>query len=133
MRDKRSLALVVLMILSLEKSIQHMFVTYAFIVNLGEIRESVTLNYQFFMVSGFFVGILFLASLFLLIRRDPRGLKLLLYLALFDFFGEFIAQGRLFITVTVSFMVASLIILVIWRKQDELLYSDADEAMSPAG
>jgi len=121
------------MILSLEKSIQHMFVTYAFIVNLGEIRESVTLNYQFFMVSGFFVGILFLASLFLLIRRDPRGLKLLLYLALFDFFGEFIAQGRLFITVTVSFMVASLIILVIWRKQDELLYSDADEAMSPAG
>ena len=133
MREKRSFALVVLMVLSLEKFIQHMVVTYAFIVNLGEIRESVTLDYPFFMVSGFLVGILFLASLILLIRRNPRGLKLLLYLALFDFFGEFIAQGRLFITVTVSFLVASIIILVIWRKKDVLLDSDSVEMMPPAG
>ncbi len=74
MKSKRSFPLVLLMILSLEKFIQHMFVTYAFLVDLGGIRQSVSLDYRLFMISGFLVGILFLVSFMLMIR--PQSAKL---------------------------------------------------------
>jgi len=37
----------------------------------------------------------------------------LFFLALFDFIGEFIAQGTLAIDITVSFLVASIILLIL--------------------
>lgn len=121
MKSKRSFPLVLLMLLSLEKFIQHMFVTYAFLVDLGGIRQLVSLDYRLFMISGFLVGILFLVSFILLIRRNQLGLNLLLGLALFDFVGEFVAQGTLFIAIPVSFVVASLIIIVLLVTRDSLV------------
>lgn len=121
MRSRRSVPLFLLMILAFEKFIQHMFVTYALIVNLGGIRQSLSLDYRVFMISGFLVGILFLAAFIFMIRRKKFSLNLLLYLALFDFFGEFIAQGTLFITITISFLVASLIIIVLLATRKDLI------------
>lgn len=127
MKSKRSFPLVLLMILSLEKFIQHMFVTYAFLVDLGGIRQSVSLDYRLFMISGFVVGILFLVSFMLMIRRNRLSLNLLLGLALFDFVGEFVAQGTLFIDIPVSFVVASVIILVLLVTRNSLV--EEDEAL----
>jgi len=127
MKSKRSFPLVLLMILSLEKFIQHMYVTYAFLVDLGGIRQFVTLDYRLFMISGFLVGILFLVSFMLMIRRNRLSLNLLLGLALFDFVGEFVAQGTLFIDIPVSFVVASVIILVLLVTRNSLV--EEDEAL----
>jgi hypothetical protein len=108
----RSFSLILLMILALEKFVQHMVVTYAFATNLGGIRKLVSFDYRFFMVSGFLVGLLFLLSLVLMTRRARFGLNLLLGLALFDCVGEFVGQGKLAIEINVSFLVASLIIIL---------------------
>jgi uncharacterized membrane protein (UPF0136 family) len=121
MKNKLSFTLVLLMILSLEKFVQHMYVTYAFMVDLGGIREFVSLDYRIFMVSGFLVGILFLVSFILMTRRNQRSLNLLLGLALFDFVGEFVAQGTLFIAIPLSFVVASLIIIVLLAARKNLI------------
>ena len=101
----------VLIILAAEKVIQHLFVTYAFFTDLGGIRA--TVNPDILMVSGFFIGLLFLLAIPLLIRRKRSGYRLLLFLALFDFVGEFIAQGTAYILITVSFLVASVILLIL--------------------
>jgi uncharacterized membrane protein (UPF0136 family) len=121
MKSKRSFPLILIMILSFEKFIQHMVVTYAFMNDLSGIREFVSHDYRIFMTSGFLVGILYLISLFLLIQRKRIGLNLLLFLALFDFFGEFIAQGTLAIEITVSFLVASLIIILVITTRRQLI------------
>ena len=112
MKGRFSFPLILLLFLALEKFVQHMFVTYAFAVDLGGIRQQMSLDYRIFMISGFFAGILFLVSFILMMRRNWLGLNLLLGLALFDFFGEFVAQGTLCIQIPLSFLVASLIILV---------------------
>jgi hypothetical protein len=100
------------MALSLEKFVQHMVVTYAFVMDLSDIRRFVVFDYRIFLVAGFFVGVLFLLSFLLLARRSRAGLHLLFALALFDFVTEFIAQGTLTIEITVSILVATLIIIV---------------------
>jgi hypothetical protein len=127
MKSKLSFPLVLLMILSLEKFVQHMYVTYAFMVDLGGIRQSVSLDHRIFMISGFLIGILFLVSFILMTRRNQLSLNLLLWLALFDFVGEFVAQGTLFIAITVSFLVASLIIIVLLVTRKSLV--EEDEAL----
>jgi uncharacterized membrane protein len=127
MKSKLSFPLVLLMILSLEKFVQHMVVTYAFIADLGGIRQAVSLDHRIFMISGFLVGILFLVSFVLMTRRNRLSLNLLLGLALFDFGGEFVAQGTLFIAITVSFLVASLIIIVLLVTRKSLV--EEDEAL----
>jgi hypothetical protein len=98
--------------------VQHMVVTYAFFVDLGGIRNTVVVDYQILMISGFIIGILFLIDIPFLYQRRRFSFILLFFLALFDFIGEFVAQGTLFIDITVSFVVASaiLIILLIYRK-----------------
>lgn len=115
---KRPFWLYVLIFLSLEKFVQHMFVTYAFAVDLRGIRGQVVLDYRVLMVLGFLVGVLFLVNTFFLWPAKPFSLVVLFCLALFDFLGEFIAQGTLAIDITVSFLVATTILLILlfnWR------------------
>ena len=133
MKLKLTFPLILLIILAFEKFIQHMFVTYAFAVGLGGIRQTVVLDTRILLVSGFVIGVLFLAALILMLRREPLGPRLMLFLALFDFFTEFIAQGTLLIAIPVSFLVACLIlaILFIWRK--ELFTPQPPEAQTEAG
>jgi hypothetical protein len=65
------------------------------------------------MISGFIVGILFLVNIPFLLQRKRNSFIVLFLLALFDFIGEFIAQGTLAIDITVSFLVASIILLIL--------------------
>ena len=119
MNESNRFLLYVLIILSLEKFIQHMLVTYAFFVDLKGIRNSVALDYRILLVSGLVVGLLFLINIPFLYQGRRYSYILLFTLALFDFIGEFVAQGTLFIEITVSFTVAStiLIILILFRKR----------------
>ena len=113
MKIKNNLLLYILVFLSFEKFIQHIVVTYAFYVDLGEIRSTVVVDYRLLMISGFIVGILFLVNIPFLFKRKRNSFKVLFFLALFDFIGEFIAQGTLAIDITVSFLVASIILLIL--------------------
>jgi len=119
MKIKDHLLLYILVFLSFEKFIQHMVVTYAFYVDMGEIRSTVMVDHRLLMISGFIVGILFLVNIPFLLQRKRSSFTVLFFLAIFDFIGEFIAQGTLAIDITVSFLVASLIllILIIGRKR----------------
>jgi uncharacterized membrane protein (UPF0136 family) len=121
MKRERSLSFIVLLVLALEKLAQHMFVTYAFISNLGGIRGDVSLDYRIFMISGFLVGILFLVAFIMMVRHNPVSLRLLFYLSLFDLIGEFVAQGRVFITITVSLLIATAIIVIVYVRRKRLI------------
>jgi hypothetical protein len=104
----------VLIVLSVEKFIQHMFVSYAFAVDLAGIRATVAVDYRLLLVSGFIVGWLFLFNIPFLWRQVRGAFYLLFGLAMFDIVGEFIAQGTLFIDLMVSFLVALVILLVLF-------------------
>ena len=119
MQEKKPFLLYILIILSAEKFIQHSLVTYAFFVDLGSIRSSVAVDYRFLMISGFIVALLFLINIPFLYQRKRFSFFLLAGLALFDFIGEFVAQGTLIIDITVSFIVAIgiLLILILSRKR----------------
>ena len=110
---KENLLLYLLVLLSFEKFIQHVVVTYAFYVDMGEIRTTVMVDHRVLMISGFFVGILFLINIPFLMQRKRSSFTVLFFLALFDFIGEFIAQGTLVINITLSFLVASIILLIL--------------------
>ena len=113
MKIKENLLLYILVLLSFEKFIQHMVVTYAFYVDMGEIRSTVMVDHRLLMISGFIVGILFLVNIPFLLQRKRSSVTALFLLALFDFIGEFIAQGTLAINITLSFLVASIILLIL--------------------
>lgn len=114
MKIKGNLPLMVLIVLSVEKFIQHMFVSYAFAVDLAGIRATVAVDYRLLLVSGFIVGWLFLFNIPFLWRQVRGAFYLLFGLAMFDIVGEFIAQGTLFIDLMVSFLVALVILLVLF-------------------
>jgi len=118
-KTKENFLLFILALLSFEKFIQHVVVTYALYVDMGEILSTVMVDHRFLMISGFIVGILFLVNIPFLLQRKRNSFTVLFFLAIFDFIGEFIAQGTLAIDITVSFLVATIIllILVIERKR----------------
>lgn len=101
-----------LMILVAEKIIQHIFVTVAFYFNWGGIASSVVVNFKILMILGAVVAILFILSLWGLITQQKWATILIVGLALFDLIGEFVAQGTIFIAISVSFMVASLLLIL---------------------
>jgi hypothetical protein len=119
MKSIPDVPLLVLIVLSIEKFIQHMFVTYALVVDLAGIRATVVLDHRLLAVSGFIVGWLFLINIPFLWQRRRGSFYLLFGLALFDILGEFIAQGTLFIDIVLSFVVALVIVLILlaYRKR----------------
>ena len=114
----------VLIVLSVEKFIQHMFVSYAFAVDLAGIRATVAVDYRLLFVSGFIVGWLFLINIPFLWRQVRGSFYLLFGLAMFDIVGEFIAQGMLFIDIMLSFMVALAIVLILLAYRKRFFSSD---------
>ena len=101
-----------LMVLAFEKVVQHCFVTAAFLIDMGGIRSTVAINPWILTVAGALVAVLFAVALWALLVRRPWAPRLLIGLALFDIVGEFIAQGRLGITINVSFIVAVLLLVL---------------------
>ncbi len=117
----RSKSQILLLVLSIEKVVQHLFVTYALAVDLGDIRDSVVIHHVPLMIVGFVVGLLFAVSARLQFENERGGYRLLLYLALFDFAGEFVAQGTLAIEIVLSIVVATIILLTLFFHRKTLL------------
>lgn len=119
--SRRSKSQILLLLLSIEKVVQHLFVTYAFAVDLGEIRASVVIHHVPLMIVGFAVGLLFAVSARLQFNNERAGYVLLLYLALFDFVGEFVAQGTLAIEIVLSIVVATIILITLFFNRKTLM------------
>ena len=95
-----------------EKIIQHTFVTLAFYFNWQNIDSTVAVNPTLLMIAGAILAVLFVFSLWELISKRKWSLILIGVLALCDIFGEFIVQGRIYIDITVSFLVAVILLFV---------------------
>jgi energy-converting hydrogenase Eha subunit C len=110
----------VLVILNIEKIIQHIFVTFAFWQNIGGIRSQVAVPPDLLLIAGAGIAFLFILSLWGLLSSKPWAINLLIGLALFDIVGEFIAQGRIDIALPVSFVVAVVILILayVYRRQN---------------
>jgi hypothetical protein len=108
-----------LAVLSVEKIIQHIFVTIAFILDIDRIRSKVAVSPNLLLISGAVVTLLFIISLWGMFSQRKWAINLLVGLALFDILGEFIAQGRLDIVIPLSFLVAILLFIfsLIYRHQ----------------
>ena len=127
---RRSKSQILLLVLSIEKVVQHLFVTYAFAIDMGDIRASVVFHHVPLMIVGFVVGLLFAASARLQFKNHRAGYVLLLYLALFDFVSEFVAQGTLAINIVVSIVVATIILLTLFFDRKTLFRAQALRAAS---
>lgn len=101
-----------LLLLIVEKIIQHVFVTLAFYFNWGDIASTVVVSPTTLMILGALVAILFVISLWGMIRKRTWAINLIIFLALFDIIGEFVAQGTVGIVITVSFLVAVLLLIL---------------------
>ena len=110
----------VLIILVSEKIIQHTLVTAAFYFTWGNMASTVAVNPSTLMILGAIVAILFILSLWGLINRQKWAVNLIIALAVFDIIGEFVAQGTIIIAITVSFLVATtlLILALLYRRRE---------------
>ena len=108
-----------LVLLTIEKIVQHIIVTLAFYYNWRDIASTVFVSPTFLMISGAMIAILFIISLWGLLNKQVWGINLLTALAVFDMVGEFVAQGRIAITITISFLVAAswFILCLVYRCQ----------------
>jgi hypothetical protein len=109
-----------LIALVFEKIIQHIVVTLAFYFNWADIGSTVAVNPGILMILGPVIAVLFILSLWGIMTQQNWASNLVIALALFDMIGEFIAQGRIDIVITVSFLVATilLILALLYRRQD---------------
>jgi len=105
-------ALIVLIVLIIEKIIQHIVVTLAFFFNWKNTASTVAVSPSLLMVLGAIVALLFMLSLWGMITRRKWAVNLVIGLALFDIVGEFVAQGTLYIVITVSILVATILLVV---------------------
>jgi len=107
----------VLILLVIEKIIQHVVVTFALYFNWKDIASTVAVSPTVLMVASAIVAVLFAIALWGLLTKKPWTIKLIIALALFDMVGEFVAQGVICIVLNVSFIVATLLLIL------SLLYS----------
>jgi uncharacterized membrane protein len=101
-----------LIALIIEKIIQHIVVTLAFFTNWRDIASTVAVSPSALMILGAIVALLFMLSLWGMITQKKWAVNLVMGLALFDIVGEFVAQGTLFIVVTVSILVATILLIL---------------------
>lgn len=101
-----------LVVLLAEKTIQHIAVSVAFYFNWTGIGASVAVSPRVLIVLGVTVAILFALALWALVTERPWASALVIALALFDIIGEFVVQATLAIAITVSFVVALLLLVL---------------------
>lgn len=102
----------ILIALIFEKIIQHIFVSTAFYFNWGDIRSTVAVKPSLLMFLGMVVAFLFILSLWGMVAQQNWTVNLVVALALFDIFGEFVAQGKIMIMITMSFVVAVILLIL---------------------
>ena len=61
--QKRTLIGYLLIVLSVEKIVQHIFVSLAFLYDIGGVRSTVAVDYRALMISGAVLAILFAVAL----------------------------------------------------------------------
>ena len=115
-----------LVLLTVEKIIQHIVVTLAFYFDWENISSTVTVSPTILMVLGAMVAILFIVSLWGLLKKKGWAIKLLTALAIFDFVGELVAQGKVGITITVSFLAATLLFILCMVYHREIRKGEED-------
>jgi hypothetical protein len=101
-----------LVLLAAEKLVQHITVTLAFLFNWKDIASTVAVSPMFLMVAGAIVAVLFAISLWGLFKKRAWAVNLLIFLAVFDMLGEFLAQGTIAIQMNISFLVATLLLIL---------------------
>jgi len=108
-----------LILLIVEKIIQHVVVTLAFYFNWKDIVSTVVVSSGVLMILGAIAAVLFVLSLWGMVRKQPWAINLILALAMFDIIGEFVAQGKIGIVITVSFIIATLLLILamLYRRQ----------------
>lgn len=108
-----------LIALIFEKIVQHVVVTIALYLNIKDIGSTVAVNPNILMITGGVLAILFTVSFWGMITGKEWAINLLIGLALFDMIGEFVAQGKIMIVMTVSFLVATilLVLTLLYRRQ----------------
>lgn len=84
----------------------------AFYFNWGDIAGSVIANPGLLMVLGAIVALAFCISLWGILTAKEWAVNLVIGLAVFDIIGEFVAQGTLAIEITISFIVAVVLLVV---------------------
>jgi hypothetical protein len=102
----------VIIALVIEKIIQHTVVTIAFYYNFKDIRATVAADPMALMIAGAGIMLLFILCLWGMVKRKQWGINLTAALALVDIIGEFYAQGKVDILITVSFLVAILLFIL---------------------
>jgi hypothetical protein len=116
-----------LLILLVEKVLQHVFVSFAFYFDWMNIASTVVVDPTMLLVLGTIAAILYGIALWGLVVRRHWAANLVLGLALFDIVGEFVAQGTLAITINVSFLVAiALFVLTLLYKHRMVVGSRKD-------
>jgi hypothetical protein len=103
---------VILIVLVVEKIIQHLFVTWAFVADWAGIRATVAVSPDALMVGGALIALLFAVALWAIWTRRQWAIDLVVLLALVDIVGEFVAQGRIAIQLNVSFVVAVVLLVL---------------------
>lgn len=97
---------IALVLLVIEKVIQHIAVTLALVFDFSEIRATLAHDYRFFLFIGEGEAIFFALTGWGLLRRHSWAKWLVILLACADIIGEFMAQGTLMIVINVSILVA---------------------------
>jgi len=109
---KRILISYLLIVLVVEKIVQHTFVSLAFLYDVGGVRATVAVDYRALMISGAVLAILFAVALPALIQKKRWSLYLVALLAASDIFGEFVAQGTVFVAINISLIVAIILLFL---------------------
>jgi hypothetical protein len=112
-----------LLLLVVEKIIQHILVTLAFYFNWADIASTVAVSPTILMILGVPIAVLFVFGLLGMIKKRAWAINLIMALALFDMIGEFVAQGKVGIVITVSFLVATLLLILVLIYRRECLLS----------
>lgn len=95
-----------------EKVFQHVVVTAAFYLDWKGIRATVAVNPTALMILGGVAAILFGVALWAILSGRKWAARLVIAMALFDILGEFVAQGTIGIEITVSFLVAVILLVL---------------------
>lgn len=86
--DEKDLYGLILILLG-EKVVQHVFVSYAFLYDVGGIRSWVVPDYRILLFSGAGVAVLFLVAFWGMFKEKGWSLGLVTFPASFDVVGEF--------------------------------------------
>lgn len=121
MLNKYRLLFVALMV---EKIVQHVVVSLAFVWDIGELRSNVAVDYRILLFAGLLIGLLYFVALLGVLRAWSLARLLVAIPASMDIVGEFVAQGKLDIVVTLSFIVAATILIILVLSKRNIIQID---------